>query len=489
MAITSMTHKWVISSLVIIFVLLFSVLIGVSFGLKRFYYSNVEQYIYSRATITYDYISDQILKNGDALKEKLKYLIKNFKYKDKIEIMAIDIDGNILLNSSGFPYIFDVDKDYKKAEESINGITTYISYTPNVGGFMSVCVIIPKSDSDIHAVRFVANLDNIDVAISRDMLNFTILAIFFFIFIFIFGYRYTGAVVLQIRNIGTVARKIATGDFTAKAERSSSDELGELCDMINNMGDDLAKSDKLKHDFISGVSHELRTPLTAIKGWGETLTMTNPSDTEMFEKGMKVIVNETRRLSSMVEDLLDFSKMQNGRFILVNNKTDVLAELEESLLIYTDKIKKDEIKIIYNSPEFIPYIFGDKDRLKQVFINVIDNAIKYSGPKAIIYIDAIYDKDFITISVKDNGCGIGKADLPFIKQKFYKANFKKRGSGIGLSLSSEIITLHGGSLELESEENIGTTVFIKIPINLKKGESRDPEVKQSVVERGEYDEQ
>ena len=145
---------------------------------------------------------------------------------------------------------------------------------------------------------------------------------------------------------------------------------------------------------------------------------------------------------------------------------DILAELEEAVLIYGEKAKQDNIEVIYNAPEMLPFVMGDKNRLRQVFINVIDNAIKYSNADGTVTVDATADDDehCIQIMIADNGCGIKKSDLPKVKTKFFKANHTRRGSGIGLAVADEIVTMHNGKLKIISEEGVGTTVVIRLPV-------------------------
>jgi signal transduction histidine kinase len=276
---------------------------------------------------------------------------------------------------------------------------------------------------------------------------------------------FINSIVTPVGEIGETAKKIAEGDFESRLVKKNDDEIGELCDAINNMAGELGATEKIKNDFISSVSHELRTPLTAIKGWSETI-LSSPDDREITEKGMRVITAEAERLSSMVEELLDFSRMQSGRLTMIYNKMDVFAELEDAVLMFTQRAKRENITLEFNEPaEIGPMIIGDKNRIKQVFVNIIDNAIKYSDSGDKVTVDGYFDEENIFISVADTGCGIKKSDLPKIKTKFYKANLTRRGSGIGLALADEIVKMHGGSLEIDSEENVGTTVEIKFPIN------------------------
>ena len=187
-------------------------------------------------------------------------------------------------------------------------------------------------------------------------------------------------------------------------------------------------------------------------------------DTEMIQKGMHVISAETQRLSDMVEELLDFSRIQNGRFTLVKTKMDLLAELEDAVLIYTQRASRDKKNLVFEEPDYMDMIYGDKNRIKQVFINVIDNALKYSDPGDTVTVTASQEEDTITVVVKDTGCGIAPEDLPHVKEKFYKANATRRGSGIGLAVVNEIVSLHGGTLELESKLGEGTQVTITFPV-------------------------
>ncbi|MEE0061482.1 MAG: HAMP domain-containing sensor histidine kinase, partial [Acutalibacteraceae bacterium] len=241
-------------------------------------------------------------------------------------------------------------------------------------------------------------------------------------------------------------------------------EIGELCDSINYMAQELAASEKLKNDFISSVSHELRTPLTAIKGWAETMRMGDTPDFRTMDKGMSVIVKESERLTGIVEELLDFSRIQSGRMVINMERIDLLAELDEAIYMLRERALNEGKHLIYDEPDFMAPVQGDKNRLRQVFINVIDNALKYTPESGVIGIEVTSSDDYIVVTISDNGCGIPAEHLPRIKQKFYKANQTQRGSGIGLAVVDEIMALHNGSLDIDSTENIGTTVTLKFPI-------------------------
>ena len=172
----------------------------------------------------------------------------------------------------------------------------------------------------------------------------------------------------------------------------------------------------------------------------------------------------------MVEELLDFSRMQSGRMKLVMGKMDVLAELSEAVIMYTERARREGMLLIYDEPDIFVPVLGDRGKLRQVFINVIDNALKYSDPGDTTTVTARVMGNEIIIEVEDTGCGISQADLPKIKTKFYKANLTRRGSGIGLAVADEIVMMHGGRLDVSSVEGEGTTVTITLPIMERPGE-------------------
>ena len=266
----------------------------------------------------------------------------------------------------------------------------------------------------------------------------------------------------EVRKIAPADRPRAT--FPAHLKKTSDDEIGELCDAINAMAEELqAKSEKLKNDFISSVSHELRTPLTAIKGWAETL-MDDSVDRETTKKGIGVIIKESDRLSGMVEELLDFSRLQSGRLKLSLTKIDLVAELSDAVLMFTERARQEGIALNYDEPMDILPIMGDSNRLRQVFVNVLDNALKYSDAGDSVTVTVQHSENNAIITIRDTGIGIASEDLPKVKTRFYKANATRRGSGIGLAVADEIVSMHGGNLSLDSQEGEGTTVTISLPL-------------------------
>jgi len=225
----------------------------------------------------------------------------------------------------------------------------------------------------------------------------------------------------------------------------------------------ISENEKMQTDFISSLSHELRTPLTAITGWSETLLSSDSLDKDT-RRGMKIILGETRRLTEMVMELLDFTRIQDGRFTLNMETADLRAEFEDTVYMYGSRLAQDGITLNYNeNDDDIPEINCDPQRLRQVILNILDNAAKHGGKGKQIETDISFRDDHVVITVRDYGPGIPEDELPLVKKKFYKGSSKARGSGIGLAVCDEIVEKHGGTLWLENAPGGGTLVTVRIP--------------------------
>ena len=425
---------------------------------RSYFYSTVEQTLRSElnviSTVLTRYYNSSSTGSGTNYSNEVRNTVESFTKKDRMELMMINSEGKVVITSSGFEPSNSYDMpDYDYAVKDEGGIGTYSGYQSNGEKVMAVTSLLETGNTNYNAVRVITSLSKVDKQLG-------------IILMLVLGLYFIKSIVMPLRQISVNARKIAKGDFGVHIEEKTDDELGELCRVFNYMADELENSEKIKNDFISSVSHELRTPLTAIKGWSETIA-TSPGDKEVTKKGMKVISEESERLSNMVEELLDFSRIQGGRFNLNKANMDVFAELTDAVIIYSEKARQENKTLLYDEPQEIVTIFGDRNSIRQVFINIIDNAIKYSAADGhIIVATAVTDKAVI-ITVEDDGCGIASSDLTKVKAKFYKANSTVRGSGIGLAVADEIVAAHDGTLNIESELGRYTRVVITLPVAKK----------------------
>ena len=393
-------------------------------------------------------------------------LSDEFEHKNKIEVQVISSEGRVIVSTTGFQSTDDVTGEYNYAVNSSSGKSLYRGKNSGGEQIMAGTHIVYDSNGNvIGAYRWITSLKTAYKRINITVVLVVAISILVLCLCAISGLFFLKAIVAKLRDMGNTTRKIAGGDFKARIEVASNDEIGELGETINYMASELENVDTMKNDFISSVSHELRTPLTAIRGWGETAKMSVGTDEELVSRGLDVILSEADRLSGLVEDLLDFSRMQSGRMIVNSvSAIDVSTLLCAVSDMYTELAIKQGIELSYTPPIQSSMVMCDPDRLKQVFINVIDNAVKYTEKGGLVLVAQTQEEGCVRIVVKDTGVGIPAEDIDRVKEKFFKSNKTIRGSGIGLAVADEIIKQHQGLLFIESTEGVGTTVTIVLPL-------------------------
>ncbi len=392
--------------------------------------------------------------------------VKNFAYKDIMEALVLDKNGNTIVSSNAFGASATVsNQDYLDALISDNRTGVSINKTMTGEKVMALTyVLVNATGENYGAVRYLVSLDD---AMDQFKIITMIIILFFsliIILITLLGRYFVSSIVQPVEKINQITKVIAKGDFSVRLETDSDDEIGELSESINEMAGKLNEIDKMKNEFISTVSHEIRTPLTAIKGWGETLKTIN-NDPMLTDKGLDIIISETSRLSVMVEELLDFSRMQNDN-LKMNFNIISLNEVAYDVFVSYRQRAENENKTFISELDNAEKLFikGDEAKIRQVLINIIDNALKYTDENALIKIGLERNQKYVTMYLTDNGKGISKKDLPYVKEKFYKADNTVRGTGIGLAVADEIVKKHGGTLNIKSEIGIGTTVEAVLPI-------------------------
>ena len=391
---------------------------------------------------------------------------ENFQYKDKVEIEIIDVYGNVFISTNGFlPPVGEEMPDYKLALESESG--SAVSESKTTLGEPILCgtnILNDYGGGSNGAIRWRISLEEMNSAVTTLRLIFAATGLLMIAITAFSGLYFTKSIVKPIRDVSSAARKIASGDFETKIDMVHNAEIGELCDSINFMASELSRAENMKNDFISSVSHELRTPLTAIRGWGETAKMSLGTDSEIAEKGLDVVLKEAERLSGLVEELLDFSRMQSGRLSVVMSPMGISEILDEITDMYLEFAHQHNIELEYIRPKEDSVIKGDKNRLKQVFINIIDNAVKYTESGGQVLVEQTESDGCVRITVRDTGVGIPAQDIDRVKEKFFKSNKTVRGSGIGLAVADEIVKQHKGLIFIESTEGVGTTVTVALPL-------------------------
>ncbi len=461
----SISRRLIVNTLIIVTAVLIALCITVAVAMHNFYYSQAGDYIANIAA-SYGYANAA---TPEEYEQQAFGLAESFPMKNRVEVQFINMSGQVVVSTSGYLPVGETYSDGTDSDSWSGKLQTgerVMAVTADVYG---------TSGIHIGNVRCVTSLERIDRNLA--FINIVVAAVSLAVIILtvVLCNVYAQSIIKPLREVGEVAHRIAGGDFNSRIEVHELNEIGELCDTINYMAGELQSTEDMKNEFISSVSHELRTPLTAIRGWGETVKGLVYTDHAMVEKGIGVILNESQRLSGLVEELLDFSRMQSGRMTFRMEKTDILAELGEAVCMYEELAKRAGVMLAYHEPDSVPYVIGDANRLMQVFVNIIDNAIKYNHEGGLVVIDVIAADGLVHVSVNDTGSGIPADDIDKVKQKFYKANKKVNGSGIGLAVADEIIAHHGGKLAITSTEGIGTTVIVSLPIASDSTESAKEE--------------
>lgn len=466
----SIAVRWFFNMFLIVVLIVCAVVIGFIAVVNSLYTEKIVMYA---ADITYEFNS--LSETTPAtFRDTAIDMAENFGFKDKLEVQVIDRDDNVVVTTTGFQPSDGKMADYEQAK--LTGSAVADSKTSEGEHILAgTTALYDSSGRYIGAYRWITTLENADRRVSGLVITLVVTGLLVLAFCAFSGLFFIKSIVTPIRDVSNIARKIAMGDFGSRIEITKNDEIGELCDTINYMASELSQAENMKNDFISSVSHELRTPLTAIKGWGETVKMSIGTDEALVKRGIDVVLSEADRLSGLVEELLDFSRMETGRLSVVSQPLNISELLTESVDMYIELARQQGIELVFTRPAEDVTVLGDPNRLKQVFINIIDNAVKYTEKGGQVLVDQITEEGCVRITVKDTGVGIPAQDIDRVKEKFYKANKTVRGSGIGLAVADEIIKQHKGLLFLESTEGVGTTVTIVLPFTENTDEPEEPE--------------
>lgn len=456
--------RWMANSIVVVAVLLIGILAAFSAASWSYYYSNMSDGLVLRAENMArgfsQYSQEEFLAAAQAAAE-------GFEEKGNIELQFLSSDGVVLVTSRGLTVgMTPGTQDIVRAVE--NGtVSPWHGPDPSTGErIMSVSAPIISGNSGVlGVVRYVTSMAAVQHYLVVVIAIAALVAVTVLLIIYFSNLYFVRSIVEPLAGINETARLIADGSYGVQIEKHYDDEIGELIDTINHMSMKIQQSEKTQSEFISSVSHELRTPLTAINGWAETLQSGEIQDPKDIRKGMGIIVSEARRLTNMVEELLEFSRISEGRFTLSVEPLDLKAELEDAVYTYREFFRREGITLTYKEceQEMIP-ISGDPERLRQVFCNLLDNAAKHGGSGKQIDVTLETVEGNAVIKIRDYGPGIPEEELPFIKKKFYKGSSKARGSGIGLSVCEEIVTRHGGVLDIGNASGGGCLCMIRLPI-------------------------
>lgn len=384
-------------------------------------------------------------------------------------VLVTDADGNVIVaprNTAGVD-LSRINKNFiKSAEEGRSMVALYPKGSTFSEQTLVAIVPIQKRDNltgDTHflgaSIAFkpmpqIRRIQNriIDIVLMVQLLGWVIA--------FVVAFILTRQIVKPVKRMRDAAKSIAAGNFEERIPVTSADEIGQLSKSFNSMTESLSELENMRSSFISDVSHELRTPMTIISGFVEgILDGTVPEEDR--EKYLSTVLEEIKRLSRLVSELLEASRLEQGKNEIKKAPVDINRLLLETVFANEKRLEEKEINLELKLDESNPLAFADKDSIKRVLINLIDNAIKFTPPEGKILLATLHKDKKVYVSIKNSGEGISKEDLRHIWERFYKTDKSrsndKKGVGLGLHIVKTIVNAHGGEIFAESEEGKSAT--------------------------------
>lgn len=436
---------------------------------RKYYYDNMNDLLKNQLQVTTNFYKKYF--NLYSLEENIYDSLDSFWEQTDAQIQIYDNTGSMLMDSIG---VVEDNVKYIDVQKSLQGEKNN-RWIGNVSYYdykvMALSTPIESDGKVIGVMRLVVSLEAVDKGISNIIVFFLIISITVLIFSILVSTILAKNIVVPIKKLTIVAEEMAGGDLGVRSDTNSRDEIGKLAKTLDYMAEEIQKREQLKNEFISSISHELRTPLTAIKGWVITLD-DSQTDKDTLKMGLNIIEKETDRLVNMVEELLDFSRLSSGKMTL-NKKEVSIKAISDYIDVYMSaRARRENKRLNINLDSENKKIYVDIDRIKQVLINLLDNAFKFTEAEGTISISFTAVEGSLKIVVQDDGAGITKEDLPRVKEKFYKGKNAKSKNGIGLSICDEIVKLHNGEIFIESEEGKGTSVTVILPV-IKEEEANE----------------
>lgn len=464
--IKGLRRRWFVNTFLVIGVVGTACVLAVLALFTWYTYSDTARTMRAYADETAGYIADQSAGNASGIYDACIAYTASFGDREGIALQFVDTNGEVVTSShAAFAEQTELSPDISETIEK-RAVSVYLGSDPGKDRrIMALSAPVLQSNGQLVGVfRFVTPTASMDLQIGYvSAISFLTLVLIITVVLITSNYHIR-SILVPLGEIIEKAKRITSGSYGIQIETEFDDEIGELADTINEMSIQINQNEKIQSEFISSLSHELRTPLTAITGWSETLLSSNDLDGDT-RRGMKIIHREAGRLTEMVLELLDFTRIQDGRMTLNIELVDIRSEFEDVIYMYGSRLAQDGIQVKYLDNDIeIPEISCDPMRMRQVFLNILDNAAKHGSEGKQIETAINYAGNTVIVTIRDHGPGIPEDELPLVKKKFYKGSSKARGSGIGLAVCDEIVEMHGGTLTLENAPDGGTLVTVELPV-------------------------
>ena len=458
-------HRWLRNTVWVVCAIGLVCATAVTAIFAAYYYTDMDSDLRYRVGVTTDFLTEYLDQSYDECYRSCVSYTQSYEDQQGLALQFFDAEGQLVASSNEQGTESALETPDVQDAVMTRGLAPYLGNDPETGErFMAVSSPVIYSNGEVVGVlRYVTTMAQVDrqiVKVALIVLGATLAVI---AIVILNSDYYIRTILVPLSEITEKAKKIAGGSYGVQIQAHYDDELGALAETINEMSSQINRNEKMQTEFISSLSHELRTPLTAINGWSETILASDALDLET-SRGMRIISREAKRLTEMVVDLLDFTRIQDGRMTLNIETADIRSEFEDTVYMYGSRLKEDGITLEYlDNDDDIPEIPCDPKRLRQVFLNVMDNAAKHGGEGERIDASIHSEDNEVVVRIRDYGPGIPEDEISLVKKKFFKGSSKARGSGIGLAVCDEIVEMHGGLLILENAEGGGTLVTIRLP--------------------------
>ncbi|WP_175638206.1 sensor histidine kinase [Metabacillus schmidteae] len=384
--------------------------------------------------------------------------IKIMESQTDTEVVITDYVGKIITSSKTLDKSMDKILKRNMAEHILSNNGVIIQSDLHDEQYISTVSPFKTENGDIGFVYMFKSTEQIQNVISRLNEHFilaSVLILFLMLFTIFFLSR---ALTKPLISMKEATRRMSKGDFSVSLPKTSSDEIGELSDSIQTLANDLNYLRKERNEFLAGISHELRTPLTYIKGYTDIARRNNLSEKDRLNY-LNIIYEESNHIDNLLKELFDLAKMDQNNFSISKEKVNICLFMHSIFRKMEPAFESKGVKL-----EFIckknAYVNIDPIRFEQVFLNLLDNALKYSDTNTLTTIEIKNEEDSINILVKDQGSGIPTEDIPYIFDRLYRVDKSRSrltgGFGLGLSIVKEIVEAHCGIISVESQLNSGT---------------------------------
>ena len=460
-------RRWLLNTVGVVCALGLVCVFVVTMVFSAYYYSSMTSDLEYRAQATVAFFDDYLNQSYSEYYQACVDYVKDFEHKNTIELQFINAHGRIIASSYGTWVGESPTTSEIQQAISSRKMQSYDDREPTTGERIIAvsCPVLYSNGEVIGVLRYVTSTRLLDMQILKVAGFAMIILVLAMVVVLLSSNYYIRTILVPLNAIIKKAKRITSGSYGMQIQTKYDDEIGELAQTINEMSAQISQNEKIQREFISSLSHELRTPLTAIAGWSETLLADDTLDPDT-ERGMKIISRETKRLTEMVVELLDFTRMQDGRMTLNMQEADIRGEFEDTVYMYSNRLTQDGIVLEYfDNDDDIPEIMCDPERLRQVFLNILDNAAKHGGSGQRIEASMTLEGEYVVVRIRDFGPGIPEDEIPLVKKKFYKGSSRARGTGIGLAVCDEIVEMHHGILTLENAQGGGTLVTVSLPVS------------------------